>query len=114
MIGGGDAVGRQLAVGVDQRGIDGKEHVRPRHELTLERVAMHVDQRGGKDQARRVDPFALHRAADFGDAAVCDGDGRFFLARRQKHLRACECLHDLRSLFRPVRGLHNPIHMTFA
>ena len=54
MIGGGDAVGQQLAIGVQQRQLIGKAHAGPRHQLPLEGIAVQIDHAGKNQQARRV------------------------------------------------------------
>lgn len=71
VIGGGNAVGEQLPVGLDE-GRDGREtHTRAGHQLMLEGVAVEVDDAGKDDEWRFRRPAGFgHR----GDAALFDGD----------------------------------------
>ena len=50
MKGRGDAIGHQLAVGVDQRQARIEMDARPRHELALEGIAVHIDDPGQDQQ----------------------------------------------------------------
>ena len=54
VIGGGDAVGEQLPVGLQQRQLVREAHAGARHQLPLERVAMQIDHAGQDQQSRRV------------------------------------------------------------
>ncbi|MNT51480.1 hypothetical protein D3C72_1884470 [compost metagenome] len=94
---GGDAVGQQLAVHVEQGVVVGKGHAGPGHDGALEGVAVQVHDAGQHQQvagveprgasrgrgARVIDQSALKPQAGLGDAArgqdtlACDtGQGR--------------------------------------
>ena len=97
---GGDAVGGQLAIGIQQRHLGGHAHAGPGHELTLERVAMQIDDAGQDEQPagvpnatarrRRRDPFAVDGQGNAifqpegrQDAPADDGQGMGFMSRHR-------------------------------
>ena len=65
---GRDAVGDGLPIAFEQRNVDRKSHSRPRHHLSLEGVAMDVDDAGKDQKAARVDrPLGARLHAEAGD-----------------------------------------------
>ncbi|MCW2239972.1 hypothetical protein [Azospirillum canadense] len=71
----GDAVGDQLAVGVQQRDVGREMHARAWHQLPFEGVAVQVNDARQQEQPAGLDHAAGWRVvADLNDAAVGDGD----------------------------------------
>ena len=65
---GGDAVGDGLPIAFEQRHIDRKSNPRPRHHLSLEGIAVDVDDPGQDQKAAGVDrPLGARLRADAGD-----------------------------------------------
>jgi hypothetical protein len=65
---GRDAVGDGLPIAFEQRNVDRKSYSRPRHHLSLEGIAVDVDDPGKDQKAAGVDPpFGVRLRADAGD-----------------------------------------------
>jgi hypothetical protein len=65
---GRDAVGDGLPIAFDERNVDRKSHSRPRHHLSLEGIAVDVDDPGKDQKAAGVDrPLGARLRADAGD-----------------------------------------------
>src|SRR5262249_8221587 len=65
---GRDAVGDGLPIAFEQRNVDRKSHSRPRHHLSLEGVAVDVDNPREDQKAARIDhPLGARLRADAGD-----------------------------------------------
>jgi hypothetical protein len=65
---GGDAIGEGLSIALEQRNIDWKSDPWPRHHLSLECIAVDVDDPGKHQKAGRIDgPLGARFGADAGD-----------------------------------------------
>jgi len=74
VIGGGDAIGEELPVRLQQGRHRREMHARPRHELALESVAMKVDDARQHEIAAGIDRRSGGLRRDRRDAAVRDAD----------------------------------------
>ena len=89
---GGDAVGQQLAVDVEQRAVVGEGDAGARHDGALEGIAVQVDDAGQHQQVAGVEPgrAARGRAAGVVDQSGVESQAGVLDAARGQDTLACD------------------------
>ena len=110
---GGDAVGQQLAVHVEQGAVIGKRHTGPRHDGAFEGVAVQVHDAGQHQQIACIEPgrAARRRGGGAFDQSAMEAQAGLLDAARRQDALACDtgqgrggvrvCVHGV-----TLAGLH--------
>ena len=103
MIGRGDAIGGQLAIGFKQGGFDGDRDAGAWHDLAFERIAVHIDKGRTEQAPTPVDHGgAVAGGIDAGDPPRFDADRGALYSILEDDMCAVDldCLHHVRSASR--------------